>query len=126
MENQEKTVEYNDKYNNRYLSLPLLFNLPMERVKHGIILKRTGDGGDDDSVKENRNILLTTEIKCETEIPEDQIYSMPKILNFEYFINGILFTCTKIFNNTNEALKTDLILLVNPVRLFENRKRDRG
>jgi hypothetical protein len=124
-ENQERPVEYNDEYNNTYLSLPLLFNLPLERVKHGIILKRSDDGGADDDIKETRNILLTTEINCETEIPEDQIYSMPKILKLECFISGIVFACTKTSDTTDSASKTDLILLVNPVRLFESVKRNR-
>jgi hypothetical protein len=123
-ENQERTVEYNDEFNNTYLSLPLLFNLPMEKVKHGIILKRSDNDNAGDDITENRNILLITEIKCETEIPEEQIYSMPKILNFERFISGIVFACTKIFDKAGNASKTGMILLVNPVRLFESIKRN--
>jgi hypothetical protein len=123
MENIERPVEYNDERNNTYLSLPLLFNFPLEKIKHGIVLKSGND--DDAGVTENRNILLTTEIKCETEIPDEQIYSIPKILNLECFISGIIFASTKASDKTDNTVKADMVLLVNPFRLFESIKRNR-
>jgi hypothetical protein len=50
---------------------------------------------------------------------------MPKILKLEYFINGIIFACTKTYDITDSVSKTDMILLANPVQLFESIKRNR-
>lgn len=63
------------------VSLPLLFNLPQENIRHGIILK-------------NNIILLVTEVICETEISQEAIFPLPKIFNvmrFSMLFSGIQF-----------------------------------
>lgn len=63
---------------NRCFSLPRLLNLPGELVRHGIVLKNAGGDGDGDGGEpENRNILLTTAVDREADIPGDTIYPLP-------------------------------------------------
>lgn len=96
----------NQEDNNiKYVSLPRLFNIPDENIKHGIILK-------------NSNIiLLTAKVECETDIRQENIYPPPKTLGnmqFSHFFSGILF------NNTEK----DLILLLNTQNLIKYIEKD--
>ena len=72
-----QTVEHNAENGNTYISLPRLFELGEENIRHGIILKNTED--EDQNIDKNRTIILTTEVKCETELKDDEIYPLPKI-----------------------------------------------
>jgi len=119
--NANKAIEYKKENGNTYISLPILFNNPQSSIKHGIILK---DGKDeyteDDSVIKNKNILLTTEIECEIEIPEKVIYPVPetfKVMRFSFLFNGIVF-----YSQAGRA-QEELILLFNPEKLIRNIKR---
>ena len=88
---EETALEYNGESRNTYISLPRLFNLPQAFIRHGIILKY---GNEDDNTAENKTILLTTEITCETEIPDEEIYPLPKVfggLRFSTLFSGIQF-----------------------------------
>ena len=82
--------------NNTYISLPHLFNLPQILIHHGVILK-SGNNDDDDTngdIIKNRDILLTTQIICEIDIPQDKIYPFPKTMkNMDYlmFFSGLIF-----------------------------------
>ena len=119
--NQDVAVEYDDRFFNTYISLPILFNFPLAKTKHGIILKNHDDEKDnidDDSLMQNRSILLTTEIINEADIPDEKIFSVPKILNimqFSFFINGIVFDIEKAGISNR-----DMVLLLNPDQLVKN------
>jgi chemotaxis signal transduction protein len=84
----EETVHYDKETMNTYISLPKLFNLPDEIVRHGIILR------DDDSTA-NKVVLVSAEIKRDIDIPDRQFHPMPKALNtlrFSKMFGGILFS----------------------------------
>ena len=122
--NQNTAVEYDDRFRNTYISLPLLFNVSPEKTKHGIILKNDINDIDDEGVMEDRNILLINEIESENEIPEDKIYSIPKILNvlqFSSYVSGIIFSCTNILGNNKANLSNkNIVFIINPEQLVKN------
>ena len=121
-ESISKEVVYNEENHNTYISLPILFNHPQALIHHGIILKdREDEDTENNSVIENKNILLTTEIEREIEIPEKNIYPVPKTLNvmqFSFLFNGIVF-----HSNKNRA-EEELILVFNPEKLIKNIDRE--
>ena len=89
-----QTGERNQENGNTYISLPRLFDLPSVNIRHGIILKNGGEENDIEHNKaaENKFILLTTEVECETEIPGEEIYPIPKALGgmrFSALFSGI-------------------------------------
>jgi hypothetical protein len=89
-----RAVLYNRVNENTYFSLPHLFGLPRETVRHGIILKNSG-GDDGENLSENRNILLTTRVERDEDIPDDTIYPLPGILKnkrFSWMFSGIQFS----------------------------------
>ena len=92
-----RTIEKDQENSNTYISLPHLFDLQSEDIRHGIILKNLdteNDYSEDDSVMENKIILLTTEVKCETEIPGEEIFPMPKAFGktrFSTLFSGVKF-----------------------------------
>jgi len=117
--NQDTAVEYDNENNNTYISLPLILNYPMINIKHGIILKKS-ENDDDENLTKNRSILLTAEIICETEIPEEKIFAPPKILKitrFSFFINGITFDRAK-------PLEQNITLFIDPFLLAKNVNKD--
>ena len=76
-----QAVEYREENGNTYFSLPHLFGLPEETVRHGIVLKDPNRGEDETGqAVENRNILLTTEVEREIDIPENELYPLPLVL----------------------------------------------
>jgi hypothetical protein len=92
----KRTVEYNQENRNTYISLLHLFSHPVEDIRHGIVMKNlnTEEKDTEDSTIENRIILLTTEVICETDIPGEQVYPIPKALDgirFSALFSGILF-----------------------------------
>jgi hypothetical protein len=104
----QETVERKQENGNTYISLPLLFGLPEELIRHGIVLKNGND--EDHNIDENRTVLLTAEVKCETEIPDEKIYPLPKIfafLRFSAIFSGIQFDSCPV-------------LLINPEYLVQN------
>ena len=76
-----RAVEHREENGNTYFSLPHLFGMPEETIRHGIVLK-DHDRGEDETGQavENRNILLTTEVEREIDIPENEIYPPPVVL----------------------------------------------
>ena len=81
---------------NNYVSLPLLFKLPSENIKHSIILKNLDVEDEDavDNTAENKTILLIPEVECEMEIPDEEMHLIPKVLSsthFFIFFRGIKF-----------------------------------
>jgi len=116
-----KNKIYLDEENcNTYISLPFLFNCPSVNTKHGIILKYPGEKND--VIMKNKTILLSTEIECESEIPDNNIFPIPKsfgTLNFSLFFKGILFSSMLHESAGN------LILLLNPELIVQNIKKEK-
>ena len=78
-----QAVEYREQNGNTYFSLPHLLYMPDERIRHGIVLKEPGEDegeAEAEQVIENKNILLTTEVEREIDIPETEIYPLPRVL----------------------------------------------
>jgi hypothetical protein len=74
-----------DEYS-RCISLPRLFNLPSENIRHNIILN--------DDTTENKTILFIPKVECEAEISDDEIFPIPQVLcgtSFSALFSGILF-----------------------------------
>jgi hypothetical protein len=120
-ENLNKTIEYKDS-GNIYVSLPLFLKYPSEIIKHGIILKNKEDEklNETDNSNEEKIILLTTEIECETEIQNDKIFSIQKTFNcmqFSFIFNGIFFD--SLYNRYGNT-----ILLLNPDFFLKNMRRE--
>jgi hypothetical protein len=95
-----------------FISIPALFNLYGEKIKYRIVLKNAENSP---AVISNTTILLTCEIECEYEIPDELIYPVPRILNFTRLhahISGLFF---------NEE-KT--ILILNPDILKNIKQKD--
>jgi chemotaxis signal transduction protein len=116
-----KAVEHKKENGNTYVALPLLFNLPQATIKHGIILKnRENEDTQDNSVIENKTILLATEIEREIEIPEKNIYPVPKTLKVMRFSN--IFSGIAFYSYTGRA-EEELILMLKPEKLVKNIKR---
>ena len=107
---------YNNDENNLFISLPRLFNVPMENIMHRIMLKglhgEDSAGNDSNDSIENKIILLIPEVICETDIPEDKIFPVPGTLSrtrFSAIFDGIQITDKPV-------------LLLNPEQLIENVK----
>ena len=72
------------------VTLQRLFNLPEENIRHSVFLR--GSDEDDSHSTENKVTLLTSEVECEAEIPDEEIFPLPKILEgtrFSMFFSGI-------------------------------------
>ena len=110
-------VEYNQENRNTYISLPRVFNLQIENIRHGIILKDGDNDSEDSDTTEDKIILLTTEVLCETEIPDEEIYPMPKVFGgmlFSALFSGILFDSRIISNSAGEP-----VLLLDTKKLVQ-------
>ena len=121
-----QTVEYNPQNNNTFVALPLLFRRPLASIRHGIILKNGHDEECNDTV-ENKIILLTTEVECETEIQPEEIYPLPKAFNvfrFSALFSGILFDShlRKKRAVSDAQGRDNPVLLLNPEQLVQNIK----
>ena len=97
-----------------YISLPQLLNLPSVIIRHGIILKNDND---DDNMPENETILLTAEVISEIELPDEEIYPLPKVLSsmrFSALFSGIQFA------SGPAGVAANPVLLLNPQRLVKS------
>ena len=103
---EAQKVENNQEHRNTYISLPQLFNLQCEDIRHGIILK----SGEDNI--EEKIILLTTEVECETEIPNEEIFPIPKVLSNKRF--------AALFNGIRFGSQQQPMLILNPEQLLKN------
>jgi len=114
----DKKIEYNNENRNTYISLPVIFNLHGEILRHGIILKN-GENDEDSGIIENKTILLTTEIERDINIPEEKIYTMPAILDrmkFSHIFSGIVFGL--------ESHDKKMLLLLDPESLISNLQKE--
>ena len=74
------------------VSLPRLFELPTVNARHGITLN--------DDTGKNKIVLLSTEVECEKEIPDEEIHPVPKVLSgarFFSLFSGIKFAACPVF-----------------------------
>jgi hypothetical protein len=79
------------------ISLPGLLKFPLENIRHSIVMK-------------SNVVLFTTEVECEAEIPDEEIYPLPKIfdrMRFSRLFSGI-------------QLGSNLRLILNPERLAQS------
>jgi len=116
--NNDKKIEHNNENHNTYISLPILFDCHSETPRHGIIL-RNSEHDENNGIIKNKTILLTTEIEHEINIPEERIYSMPKILDrirISRVFSGILFEPEKQDKN--------MLLFLNPELLIQNLQKE--
>jgi len=105
----QKAIDHNSENGNTYFSLPLLLNYPFEKIKHGIILKNSGETETGEAF-ENKTVLLTTEIEREAEIQDEKIFPVQKTLNrtqFSFLFKGLLF-------NSEYRRMGNTILILNP------------
>ena len=89
---ESNAVNYNQEDRNTYVSLPRLFDVPVKKIRHSIIMKNF-DNIDDDAIK-NKTILYIPEVECETEIPDEEIYPIQTTFNntlFSTLFSGIQF-----------------------------------
>ena len=111
----ENKIAYKTESSNIHISLPLLFNSPESRIHHGIVIKNEYYKND---MKEN--ILLSTEIQNENNIPSHIFHPIPKALGvfkFSCFFSGMYFISAdrSIITDKNNR---ELVLLLDPLRLF--------
>jgi hypothetical protein len=104
----EEAVHYDQENRSTYVSLPRLFNLPDDDVYHGIILREWDS-------KANKVVLLTTEVKRDIEIPDDQFYPIPEALGdlrFSEMFSAIHFS-------DNPVLLLNIEKLVQSVQKYQ-------
>jgi hypothetical protein len=117
----ERTVVYNQKNQNTYISLPRLFNCANQEVKHGIFLK-DGKG----EKLENKFVLLTYEIESEAELSLNKIYPLPEAfatMKFSNFFKGMIFSA-RPREKKSDTHPEDLILLVDSEHIVQNIKKE--
>ena len=92
-------IENTCKVKDDCISLPVMFDNLESVTRHSIVLK-------------SKVTLLTTEIECETEIPDNMIFPLPNIFNsslFSYLFNGIVFLAAQdkpvLLLNSEEIIK---------------------
>ena len=91
-----------------FFSLLHFFNLSHENIRHCVILKNP-DGAD------NKIILMITEVECEKNIPDNEIYPVPgslKNMQFSLIFNGMQFDSDG-----------KLVLLLNPGQIEQYTQR---
>ena len=98
-----------------YISFPRLFNLPIDNIRHRIILKNYND--DENEIAENRTVLFIPEVECETEISIEKLHPVPKALSgtrFSLFFEGIQF------NSRPELALSKPVLLLKSENLIKS------
>jgi len=98
-----------------YVSLPMLFNLPQEKLRHGIILKSL-ESGSNDLANGNKIVLLSTEVVNTSEIPNEKTHPIPRVLNGTQF-SGLFGGMQCASEATRDA---GLVILLNPERLIQH------
>ena len=103
---------------NIYISLPRLFNLPEENIQHNLTLK--DPNAEDDRLSANKIILIIPKVECESEIPDEKIFPIPKTLQntgFSSYFSGIQF-------NSNPAVSATPILVLNSEQLIKRTQKE--
>jgi len=91
-----------------YVSLPLVFSLPQENIRHGIVLKNA-EGSDDG----NKIVLLSTEVVNTSEIPEENIHPIPRALSGTRFASVF----SGIQCDSEATRDAGLVIFLDPERL---------
>jgi len=106
-EKMEHTMQYDQKSRSTFISLPLLFNLPEQTARQGIVVREWNSIA-------NKVVLLTADIKRDIEIPDEEFYPMPKTIgnsNFAAMFKGIKFTDKPILllnmNQLSQVVQTE-------------------
>jgi len=131
----EKTIEYDSKNSNTYISLPVLLRDKQSVIRHGIILKN-GNNDETEDMFKNKTILLSTEVEYEEEIPAENIFPVPKVFSvfdFSVVFNGISFNSGKAPGSGRDVLLhaeslslsppaevKHIILFLNPEEFLNN------
>ena len=93
-----ETITRGENDGSTFISLPLLFGLGSEIIKHSITLN-----------SDNKIVLLCTEVELETDIPDEEIYPLPKVLDgtrFYTLFSGIKFASTPVlFLDTKQLIQ---------------------
>jgi len=106
-------VERDTESPDTYVSLPMLFGLPQEKLRHGIILKNPGDDADDLDT-ESKIVLLSTEVINTSEIYGEKMHPIPKSLSGTQF-SGLFSGIQCDAGATPDA---GLVILLDPERLI--------
>jgi len=114
---QREAVAHDGENGNTYISLPKLFGLPPENIRHGVVMNRPdGETGGGDK---NKTVLLSPEIVREIDIPDEQIFPLPKVLDGTHF--------SELFSGVQLAEKPVLlnpVLVLDPERLARYVKKE--
>jgi len=102
-----------------YVSLPLLFNLPQEKLRHGIVLKSPDDSNDGPDAG-GKIVLLSTEVVNTSDIPEEKIHPVPRALSRTRF-SEIFCGMQCDAESTRDA---GLVILMNPELLVRYARQD--
>jgi len=105
---RDAVVERDAESGDTYVSLPMLFDLPQEKLRHGIVLQTDGDDGG------GKIVLLSTEVINTTEIPGEKIHPIPKSLNGTRF-SGLFSGMQCAAEATRDA---GLVILLDTERLI--------
>jgi hypothetical protein len=117
-----RAVDHNEETGNTFFSLPHLFSVSgydTEHIRHGIVLKDCGgeNGGrenEENDTVHNKNILLTTAVEREAEIPGAEIYPLPEIVR--RMRGSVLFSGIQFVRRPAEEGGAPVILVLDPVR----------
>ena len=121
-----RTAAYDRESGNTCISLPVLFNRHREKIRHGIILKKPGEDDlyNDNRILENKTIMFTTEVECETDIPDDEIYPVPKVFGgfrFSAMFSGIQFNSRPLRERNVSYNLGCPVLLLDSERLLQGK-----
>jgi len=114
---ESNAVNYNPEDRNTYVSLPRLFNVPVKKIQHSIIMK-SFENDDDDAIK-NKTILYIPEVECETEIPDEEIYPIQTTFSdtlFSSLFSGIQFDSRPAIGGAGG----NPVLFLNPEQLIQS------
>jgi len=106
---------------NIFVALPKLFNLPPENIRHNIVLKDPDAKGDETS--ENKTVLFIPEVECETDIPDDKIFPIPKALSstrFSLMFSGIQFNSRQAVSDAGSGL----VLMMDSEKLIQTAQKE--
>ena len=114
---ESNAVNFNPEDRNTYVSLPRLFNVPVKKIQHSIVMKSFAND-DDDTIK-NKTILYIPEVECEIEIPDEEIFPIQTAFSgtlFYTLFNGIQFDSRPVARDAGGGP----VLFLNPEQLIQS------
>jgi hypothetical protein len=112
-ENEASCALSRDNDGNTYFSLPHLFGVAQKISRHGMVLKNNGD--EDGGVFKNRQVILTESVEKEVDIPDDEIFPLPRALK-NVAASQIFFGITCALNEIH-LQRAGVVLFIEPLRL---------